>query len=457
MLTRLLHKCGLHLGPEEDLMAPAADNPDGFWENLRFVRLNDEILNALGGGWDLPPRDADKFQQEQLAPIRMKAQLMIESFDSKEPWGWKDPRNCLTMPFWQSLLPGLRTVVIVRNPLEVAYSMHKRNGTSYAFGLRLWEIYNRQLIQHTPPDARIVTHYQFFFEHPEAELRRIAPFVGLSGAEIEKVAHIVAQDRRHTSFTTEQLIDAGASREIVALYRSLIDEASQPGKQRKHRKKPARRPSAQLDELAGAISRLNVSVPDGETVRSELALRRGAEIQYRAAVAKLEDQIRTLTQELASASRRAAGEIGTRDGRIAEMEATVVRLDQMLQREQAQRQAELIKSGQTTEQLRIAQEQLLEQARIANEQLSEQRRRASEQLSEQRRLANEQRSEQQRRADEQRRIANEQMSEQQRLANEQRSHHLAELEKIRERFVQTNHLLLSKSISHTELETRNAT
>ena len=37
MLTRLLHRCGLDLGPESDLMPAAADNPDGFWENLRFV------------------------------------------------------------------------------------------------------------------------------------------------------------------------------------------------------------------------------------------------------------------------------------------------------------------------------------------------------------------------------------------------------------------------------------
>ena len=36
---------------------------------------------------------------------------------------------------------------MVRNPLEVAHSMKERNGTSYSFGLRLWEIYNRRLIE----------------------------------------------------------------------------------------------------------------------------------------------------------------------------------------------------------------------------------------------------------------------------------------------------------------------
>ena len=56
MLTRLLHACGLYLGPKEELMPAQADNPDGFWEHLGFVALNDELLNELGGAWDLPPK-----------------------------------------------------------------------------------------------------------------------------------------------------------------------------------------------------------------------------------------------------------------------------------------------------------------------------------------------------------------------------------------------------------------
>ena len=147
MLTRLLHGCGLYLGPKDALMPPQADNPDGFWEHLGFVGLNDELLDALGGAWDLPPKSNENLSEERLDQLRMKARLLIEGFHSAQIWGWKDPRNSLTLPFWEDLLPALKTVIIVRNPLEAAYSMRKRNGTSYAFGLRLWEIYNRRLIE----------------------------------------------------------------------------------------------------------------------------------------------------------------------------------------------------------------------------------------------------------------------------------------------------------------------
>jgi len=226
MLTRLLYGCGLYLGPKEALMPPQADNPDGFWEHLGFVALNDELLEALGGAWDLPPKANEGLSDERLDPLRMKARLLIEGLDSTQVWGWKDPRNSLTLRFWENLLPGLKTVVIVRNPLEVAYSMRKRNGTSYAFGLRLWEIYNRRLIETATDHERLVTHYDLFFENPEKELQRIANFIGLPDKKIGAAANLVATKRRHTHFTIDQLIDAGVSAEGIDLYSALTAEAS---------------------------------------------------------------------------------------------------------------------------------------------------------------------------------------------------------------------------------------
>ncbi|MGZ4659045.1 MAG: amidase family protein, partial [Blastococcus sp.] len=116
---------------------------------------------------------SEDFITARLDPLRHKARLLIEKFDSATVWGWKDPRNSLTLPFWQQLLPRLKTIVVVRNPLEVAHSMRERNGTSYSFGLRLWEIYNRRVIETADTQERLVTHYDLFFDEPETELRRI--------------------------------------------------------------------------------------------------------------------------------------------------------------------------------------------------------------------------------------------------------------------------------------------
>jgi GT2 family glycosyltransferase/glycosyltransferase involved in cell wall biosynthesis len=263
MLTRLLHACGLYLGPKHELMPAQADNPDGFWEHLGFVALNDELLNQLGGAWDLPPKSDENFSDPRLDPLRMKAQLLIERFDSAKLWGWKDPRNSLVLPFWQQLLPELKTIIIVRNPLEVAHSMRERNGTSYSLGLRLWEIYNRRLINAVNEQDRLVTHYDLFFENPEAELRRIVEFVGLPGNRVAGAAALVKRRRRHTHFTVEHLIDAGVAPGVIELYHALIGEASATETKRGKRSKSGDAGNADEAELlAGSVSRLNAFVPE---------------------------------------------------------------------------------------------------------------------------------------------------------------------------------------------------
>jgi GT2 family glycosyltransferase/glycosyltransferase involved in cell wall biosynthesis len=264
MLTRLLQACGLYLGAKHELMPAQADNPDGFWEHLGFVALNDELLSELGGAWDLPPKSGEDFKHPRLDPLRMKARLLIEGFDSSSVWGWKDPRNSLTLPFWQDLLPGLKTVVVVRNPLEVAHSMKERNGTSYSFGLRLWEIYNRRAIETANKQERLVTHYDLFFQDPESELRRIAEFVGLPEAGVHEAAALIKKRRRHTHFTVEHLIDARVAPEVIELYRALTAETPAIGGS-KESTANAQDTTTKRDEsdlLAGSVTRLNALIPE---------------------------------------------------------------------------------------------------------------------------------------------------------------------------------------------------
>src|SRR4030095_12061509 len=269
MLTRLLHACGLYLGPESALMPPQADNPEGFWEHLGFVALNDELLNELGGAWDLPPKADQNFTDPHLDPLRMKARLLIEGFDSASVWGWKDPRNSLTLLFWQDLLPRLKTLIMLRNPLEAAHSMRERNGTSYSFGLRLWEIYYRRLIEATKEQERLVTYYDSFFEDAERELRRVAEFVGLPDAEVANAAALVTKQRRHTHFTIDQLIEAHVSGKVIELYRVLIAETDR-GASASARKRDEPQvgrvaettQSSEADLLPGSVSRVDASVPE---------------------------------------------------------------------------------------------------------------------------------------------------------------------------------------------------
>src|SRR5439155_14818667 len=99
MVAKLLHLGGLYLGREEDLEPAAPDNVDGFWENVRFVEINDAVLSSLGAGWDRPPRPAawDEWDAA-VARTAPAARVLLAEFEEHEPWGWKDPRTSLTLP-----------------------------------------------------------------------------------------------------------------------------------------------------------------------------------------------------------------------------------------------------------------------------------------------------------------------------------------------------------------------
>jgi uncharacterized coiled-coil protein SlyX len=226
MVAKLLHEAGLHLGEPADLMPPAEENPEGFFEHLGFVRLNDELLNTAGGGWDCPPAADFDWESPALDPFRERARLLAAPLQTSGRWGWKDPRNSLTIPFWRSVLGPLRTVVVVRNPLEVVTSLHRRNGFSIALGLTLWQIYAERVLRDTAPNERIVTHFDAFFLTPEREFARLIEALGLPGATGDDAAEAAAvPSLRHHRKSLRDLEEHGFSPAVIELYLRLCQEA----------------------------------------------------------------------------------------------------------------------------------------------------------------------------------------------------------------------------------------
>jgi FKBP-type peptidyl-prolyl cis-trans isomerase len=180
MITRLLSMCGLYLGSESDFIKADIHNQGGYWENKRFVTLSDKILLQLGGSWYFPPSVSEGWEgRSELTHLKNEALSIIDEYRNHEFWGWKDPRSCLTVPFWTSVAPSPKFIICLRNPIEVAKSF-LNYGFSYEFGLHLWLYYNTRLLGYTKYEQRIITHYHSYFYHPQEELSRILDFLGWS-------------------------------------------------------------------------------------------------------------------------------------------------------------------------------------------------------------------------------------------------------------------------------------
>ncbi|MCA9876575.1 MAG: sulfotransferase [Thermomicrobiales bacterium] len=225
MVAKLLSQAGLNLGPDEALMSPAPENPEGFFEHLAFVALNDEVLNEAGAGWDCPPLAGTDWASADFDRHRERARELAAPLAERGPWGWKDPRTSLTIPFRESAFGRLRTVVVVRNPLEVVTSLHRRNGFSLALSLTLWQIYAERILAATSPECRLVTHFDAWFIDPVAETSRLASALNLPGLDASAVSPSANTGLRHHRKSLQDLREAGFPATTVETYRTLCEEA----------------------------------------------------------------------------------------------------------------------------------------------------------------------------------------------------------------------------------------
>jgi hypothetical protein len=228
LITRLLNLSGLDLGQAPDLQPANEHNPEGYWENRKFVAINDEVLTALGGGWDYAPTSGlETLPPETPRRLSEQARLLIREFEDREPWGWKDPRSSLLGPFWLSVIPDLRFVICLRNPLDVAASLYRRNQFSLPRSLELWKDYNARLLACTSPERRVITHYDAYFADAESELRRVVACLGLPmrAEAMQECAVATRTHLRHNRAYLHQLLGASVPREVFDLYMAMCEEA----------------------------------------------------------------------------------------------------------------------------------------------------------------------------------------------------------------------------------------
>ncbi len=227
MFARMLHLCGVHMGAEANFLPPNPENEEGFWENSDFVNLNDALLCELGGSWHKPPSDPDKWNGADMEVFRQRGRKLVRRLRGLKVWGWKDPRNSLTLPFWRQLIPGLKVVVCLRNPLEVIQSLGLRETSVDDSQVELWLLYNRRLRAAAPTEDRVITDYSAYFSDPAAELRRVLDILGVRASDeaIEGACATVLPQLRHHQVSLEELTETGIPDDVVEEYLSMCSEA----------------------------------------------------------------------------------------------------------------------------------------------------------------------------------------------------------------------------------------
>lgn len=226
MITRMLYECGVYLGGEEDLLpASVEDNREGYWENNRFVEINDAILAAFGGTWDSPPDLPENWTADpRLTKPKEEAIHLVRQLSAHGLWGWKDPRTCITLPFWKEIVPEMTIVLCVRHPIEVAQSLAARE-IGYASrerAIALWHDSYDHALSACGDSPTVVTHYISYFYEPVVELRRLLDTAGIQASEtqLETATHTVNREL----WRGIRVDDAELARQAPAKVRALYEQ-----------------------------------------------------------------------------------------------------------------------------------------------------------------------------------------------------------------------------------------
>ncbi len=201
LVSQLLDMLGVFMGNDLD--------PNAESKHLR--RLNKYSFRAVGADWNTPQPVIDAMQSHAFINeqalyfhqylftgwgglrywgVKQWAELIAGA--DMPRWGWKDPRTSLTLPAWLQIFPEAQVIHIIRNGIDVAISLHRRQlkqrtrfwgthpdhynpkGYDFRFCFELWEIYQKHLLtyRHTVPERQYTEiTYEALLQKPDMILR----------------------------------------------------------------------------------------------------------------------------------------------------------------------------------------------------------------------------------------------------------------------------------------------
>jgi hypothetical protein len=188
----------------------SSDNARGHWERWEIVDFHDRIFGLFNQGYYSPLHDFELpvawWADPQVVKTRREMVTFLEKRMGPELFGFKDPRSVRLMPLWHQITKELKLtpkiIYCLRNPAQVARSLHSRDRLSLDLGEYRWFSYNMDFFRFTKGAEICTIEYESWFEDYRINLDKLRTFLELTGDQPEfdldsAVSEIVDSALRH--------------------------------------------------------------------------------------------------------------------------------------------------------------------------------------------------------------------------------------------------------------------
>ena len=169
-LTGVLHRMGLPIG--DNLMKPSKDNPKGYYENMDFYKVNEQILENCNSKW----YDVDNVFNDDILLTDLNRDVLrdvILKYEGYDTFGVKDPRVCVLLPLYEQVCKEL--------DIDIVYISNRRDDSSIIKSISKRDGHNEKRISKLIEQHRMRIHkkdyemvYEDLINHTEEEVRKLS-------------------------------------------------------------------------------------------------------------------------------------------------------------------------------------------------------------------------------------------------------------------------------------------
>lgn len=182
-LVEVLNNLGMFIGKKLSVAHKK------FYENKFFQTVNRKMLGSQGYPYPFMPAPRmtviSKFVEnnDYINTVRSQAfdVMKSEGLEENMIWGFKDPRTCLTFPFWKEVFPNAKWVMLVRRTDDTHKGWHAKGDDGYFYYYNCFNENLKMLVDENKD--HFVLHYDDVSFNWSDTIKELVNWIGLNVSE----------------------------------------------------------------------------------------------------------------------------------------------------------------------------------------------------------------------------------------------------------------------------------